>query len=1335
MTITVPFPTGFASLSDGTTTIPFIFTDGQGKKNPLSFRTDPYPRTALKTTTGESKYSDLEPPFFAIPQDDFTGGRGNEDFENDTSRYFDGHWLDTSKEGGVVLGGRETYSTGYKNADFVMPGSMLFKSLFTTESWDEYYATTFEASASYTTYQCEIWLKRTGTPASIKVELWSDSGGTEPNAMLCTKTLTPAEVTSDTLGVSVLRAFIWTGAGSNEDIVDGTDYWVVVIADGSDNSLNYWQLGTQSGVTGKRSIDDGSTWGSGGASSAPYFRITPVAANFIGKFFEYKRGLYMVTQPDSGGNSALYINGDRGTADDNSGDKTNLEDATKSAVWTADEWIGNIVLITKGPGSEETQNWRTITDNDTTSLQVSPDWNVTHTISTEYVILGSDKWTNLSITFSSYVTDVAVTGEFIYFAKGAVSLHRVRFFTNSSGVWTTTASSDTPHADSLLAIYSSDEGSVLYGAENDDDVFGVNVWKAKPHDGAYALYYSLGELVESDKPWDSIDVDNVTQGTTATHTSIAVASGHSTGIVAVKNLPTPLDITHANFISMWIKTTASGGVNDLKFLYDDVEDLGQTWSPDKVLLEENAHTWNPTKVQQWPDFTSATSFTDLPRIYDGLASTEQALTIDNGDLLCVGYSEKFNKITVDLDTGGTVNAVADCTLTAEYFNGSVWTNVAITDGTKVTDNGTFRTFAQDGVISFTIPDPWEPFTLNSVEAYWVYLYFVTTPTPAIEVRGITVTNDMTTGQTKTYRDLTEVYAGTAATRETIGNIQTEDYLYVGNGTKFNKITFDFETVATEDGAATAAYWNGSAWTSVTITTDGTAVSTNTFHQDGTMVFTIPNDWEANFVNGTETYWIRLDVSVALDTAFSINEITVTRQNNITLSIPTLTQNVWTWFSMAFSSPTAYPLPDSTTIKSIGIKVTTDDGAQTISIHDVRIGVGPPDDYADGIARLPSSHRINGMEAYSGNVDDPVENPWIFTEKGVYELQTQTGQMVAIPLKELSTLQSSENGLGHTVNGTYLYFNIGEKIERYFNRTLDDIGPDRDEGLPDDRPGIPKSLVSYPGRVYAGIDAGTSGTSSVLALDGSAWHEVYRTPDTNLRIRSIYIQAIPGTNVDRLWISMGSDILWLPISLNPYNETDYAFTHEGQLVTSWIYAGMQDVVKTWKSLKLFQEIDANRYIAVDYMVDVDTTWTKLSAFTQAPVQERDIASPLPQSKRIKFRLRFISFDESITPRLKAMVTEGVAFVPVKTKYSWTFVISKDSQNIDLKGKWNSDLTSLQKRDQLLTWANAGTPLTMRHYSAVYDNKTVWVDPASVAPLRIVAHEDIENHVTQLSCFDY
>ena len=280
-----------------------------------------------------------------------------------------------------------------------------------------------------------------------------------------------------------------------------------------------------------------------------------------------------------------------------------------------------------------------------------------------------------------------------------------------------------------------------------------------------------------------------------------------------------------------------------------------------------------------------------------------------------------------------------------------------------------------------------------------------------------------------------------------------------------------------------------------------------------------------------------------------------------------------------------------------------------------------------------------------------------------------------------------------------------------------------------------SMSSYPGRVYAGIDANT-GTSSVLNLRGSAWSETYRAPKTGTRIRNVYVQAIPGTNVDRLWISKGADVLWVPISLNPYNDADFTYMHEGYLTTSWIYAGMMDVEKLWKSLKVFAEdVSSNRYIVVDYQTNTSSTWTEIGTFDTAPVEEIDIASTLPQAKRIRYRLRFYTNDVSESPRLKAIVTEGVAFVPVKPQYSWTFAIKKGTENVVLTGGFDDAMTSLVQYEQLKTWANAGTQLTMEHHSTLYDGKTVFIEPLSVSPIKVVDNKDIENHVASLTCKEY
>ena len=1324
MTVTDDFPEGHASLTDGSTKIKFIFTDGQGKKNERAFQAQPYPRTALKTTQGESKYSDLEQPYFAIPQDDWTGGRGNEDFEADTSRYFDGHFVDTSKESGVILGGRETYSTGYHNQDQVLPGSMTFYGAYVAT---RYLAVSFTGSASYTSYQCEIWVKKIGSPGDLQVELWDNAGGS-PDSMLASKTLTAANITTDV--ISLFKDFVWTGSPG----ISAVTLWVVIDGGSTATATNHWAIGCGS-TAGKKSAD-ASTW-TATATYSPYYRITPAKADFVGRFFEYKSALYVVTQPNSGGNSALYINGDRGAADSNVGDKTNLEDSSKS--WTTDEWAGDKVLIIKGPGSDEEQPWRLISSNDSNSLVCSLDWNVTHTTSTEYVILGSDKWTQLDADLGAYMTDVAIAGEYIWMARGGDNsnsgIYRRRFY-NLGGTWTDDeeVTSNILKSDKILNVNHPDEGEILYSTTTNHVMNGVSIYKGKvPRDKISIddwLYYPVYEF-ETDIAWLDKIIANVTQQTDSLgFTQIGIGASHTTGLAAVLNID-PLDLRQGKELVAEVRSTKNLDAGDYEWIYDDVEDMGKTWSPVKVFKADYAYSRPPSKVYFVVDYDGATpTYTALPKVIDQIGGTVETVSITVDDLICVGYSIPFNSFSVDL--GGTVNAVADRTLTAYYTNGDGETSLSATDGTKTADNGTTKTLAQDGNVTWTIPEDWVVSTIDGVEAYWVVCVFSGDLTPSIVINDINITVSEAATMTELYDDLTNAYDGDSAT-DTNLTLGTEDYLWIGYGTKFNKITVDVATANDIASVLTAAYYNGSVMTAVTIT-DGTKANGDTLKQDGDITFTIPNDWEANTVNSTETYWIRLDVSNALSTTFSINEITVTRQNNKKVSIPALVANEWTTVMVPIAGFTT-PIPDLSSVKSIGLNVKNDKTDVSFSIRKLWLANPFVDSMDETSFRMPSEKRINGLQAYAGNVDDPIKNPWIFTTDAVYEMQTQNDdQIVDIPLEELGSLQSSENGLGHTVNGTYLYFNVGEKIERYFNRTLDDIGPDRDEGLPDDRPGIPKSLASYPGRVYAGIDA-TTGTSSALALDGTAWHEVYRAPQTNRQIRSIFVQAIPGTNVDRLWISKGSDILWLPISLNPYNETDFTFQHEGHLITSYIYANLLDVVKLWKSLKVFAEnVTSTRNIIADYQVDTDTTWTEIGTFDTAPVEEIDLASTLPQAKRIRYRLRFVSDDVSESPRLKAIVTEGVAFVPVKYQYSWTFAIKKDTENVDLVGGFDDSMTSLVQYNQLVTWANAGTPLTLEHHSTLYDNKTVFLDPVAVSPIKVVDNQDVENHVASLTCIE-
>ena len=85
-----------------------------------------------------------------------------------------------------------------------------------------------------------------------------------------------------------------------------------------------------------------------------------------------------------------------------------------------------------------------------------------------------------------------------------------------------------------------------------------------------------------------------------------------------------------------------------------------------------------------------------------------------------------------------------------------------------------------------------------------------------------------------------------------------DYFYVGSRNKFESVYFDFETIMSSGTTRTWEYWNGTAWTAMSLTSDGTSNWAN----DGTITFNAPADWTRNSVGTTTArvgpiYWFRV----------------------------------------------------------------------------------------------------------------------------------------------------------------------------------------------------------------------------------------------------------------------------------------------------------------------------------------------------------------------------------------------------------------------------------------------------------------------------------------------
>ena len=99
------------------------------------------------------------------------------------------------------------------------------------------------------------------------------------------------------------------------------------------------------------------------------------------------------------------------------------------------------------------------------------------------------------------------------------------------------------------------------------------------------------------------------------------------------------------------------------------------------------------------------------------------------------------------------------------------------------------------------------------------------------------------------------------------NVQTADYILVGNAVPFMQARFDMNIVQTYTGDATAwKYWNGTAWAALTTINENSdaadADGDRSFGQDGGPFFVPPAAWAASTIDGVTGYWLKVELTDA-----------------------------------------------------------------------------------------------------------------------------------------------------------------------------------------------------------------------------------------------------------------------------------------------------------------------------------------------------------------------------------------------------------------------------------------------------------------------------------------
>ena len=361
-------------------------------------------------------------------------------------------------------------------------------------------------------------------------------------------------------------------------------------------------------------------------------------------------------------------------------------------------------------------------------------------------------------------------------------------------------------------------------------------------------------------------------------------------------------------------------------------------------------------------------------------------------------------------------------------------------------------------------------------------------------------------------------------------------------------------------------------------------------------------------------------------------------------------------------------------------------------------------------------RINGLVVYPDG--GGTEAVWVL-KTDVPFILPGTGNPYPVPLEEMKTVRSQNNGRNPMLNGVYLYFPMLQGLERYYGGSFDDMGPNLGEGLPENRRGPIVAMQGYPGKFFIAVDAGASGYSSIL--DSGGWHERYRAP-LGQRILAMAFQVIPGTSLDRLWVYQGNDLLYLPFpsdSTNELEDPNYPYTPEFAVEHARMHSGMFDVQKLVKKLKLQTEkleMDTDGrpicWFELDYKLNEDTEWTTIEdIFSVSPTQEVDFTRIFGVAgKRLKFRLRGYTRDASKTPVFLAIIISAVVRVDVKSMYGpFTFLVQDDEKVKGLR-EIDREMSAVEKLQTLEDWGDASNDsmLLLDSVSSLCHNKLVFMN---------------------------
>jgi len=351
--------------------------------------------------------------------------------------------------------------------------------------------------------------------------------------------------------------------------------------------------------------------------------------------------------------------------------------------------------------------------------------------------------------------------------------------------------------------------------------------------------------------------------------------------------------------------------------------------------------------------------------------------------------------------------------------------------------------------------------------------------------------------------------------------------------------------------------------------------------------------------------------------------------------------------------------------------------------------------------------------------------WATTESDVYSIQdTGYGDIsTKRPGPSERPIKDDSNGRGAAWWNTNLYFGYMDGFMRLYGRTVDDIGPNRDDGLPLDRRGIVVSAQPVFGFMASAIssDNAEGWISTIMATPapGGAWHELWRGLRKNYTLDNLYYQNIPLLS-NRLWFSHGGHpcYMFMPnTAQNPLQDTPtyttspypgMCYSPGAVLKTAWVDFDTPELEKDWHELRTYGEnLGGYPYGTIKPTMTIwPTTSVGLVDITSAPYVYQNINS---QGNRAQLQWVLDAQDARVPPILRSFTLRAVQMNEVR------YDILIDFEHANLM-QLNNGADAVEAVDQtayikniLDYWQEKSTRLTLTTKHPVVGTVTGHIEP--------------------------